>query len=133
MTLPRWLRDRLGTPTRGRGCRATKCIVCRGDVLAGFDEDQCAALVIADPTPLSPLGEALALIEGRRSYRLERYKDGAALWFRSHWQIQGAPASTETIVLTDHKCGAPQLPGVEITPIPAAKMKTAVLYDDPPF
>ena len=133
MAIPKWLRSRLGTPARGRGCRAVKCLVCRSDVVAGPDEDRMAMPAICDPVALSPLGEALALLEDRRSYRLERYKDGSALTLRTHWDIAGHPAGEETIVVCDHRCGAPQLPGVEITPIPAATKKSAVLFDDPPF
>lgn len=134
MSLPKWLRDRIGEPIRGRGCKAVKCIKCQADVLAGFDEDHCASIVIADPTPLSPLGEALALIENRRSYELCRHGAGLALWIRDHWQIAGRPASAETIIVTDHKCHAAKLPSVEIVPIATAAAKSRLLYDaTPPF
>jgi hypothetical protein len=134
VTLPRWLKDRIGEPTRGRGCRATKCLVCKSDVLAGFDDDFAARAVVVDPMPLSPLGEALALIENRRSYELGRYGAGLALSLRDHWQIAGRPASDETIVLTDHRCGAPSLPAVEIPKVAAGSGKKGLAYDDePPF
>jgi hypothetical protein len=94
----------------------------------------CAKAVVVDPTPLAPLGEALALIEGRRSYQLLRHNQGLALWVRDHWQIAGSPASDETIVLTDHRCGGAKLPEVEITPISAGKAKKGLPYDaEPPF
>jgi hypothetical protein len=131
VAIPTWLKQRIGEPTRGRGCRATKCIVCKTDVLAGFDEDVMAMPAIADPTPLSPLGEALALIEGRCSYELDRHGAGLALWLRTHWRIEAAPASDQVIVLTDHRCGAPPLPSVEIAP--AAPVHKDSVYGPPPF
>jgi len=115
MTIPEWLKERLGIPTRGRGVRHTRCLVCNADVLAGFDEDACAKPAIVDPHPLSVIGELLALLEDRRTYRLDQHGQGMALWHRSHWQIKGSPASDTVLVLTDHRCGGSQFPGVEIT------------------
>jgi hypothetical protein len=132
MSLPAWLRDRLGSSTRGRGCRAAKCIVCKADVLVGFDEDVCARAVVADPHPLSELGEALALIEGRRSYRLAKRGEGMALWYRNRWMIQGEGASDTVWVLTDHKCHSATFPGVKIK----AKAYSKAIpsnTDPPPF
>ena len=132
MTIPQWLKDRLGTPARGRGCRAVKCIKCQASVLAGFDEDAMAQAVVVDPTPLSTMGEALALVQQRRTYRLGRYDEGLALWHRDHWQISAHPASEECIVLTDHVCGAGPLPGVEIKPLAKSDRKSPY-SQDPPF
>lgn len=134
MTLPNWLKERIGTPTRGRGAKPARCIVCRADVLAGMNEDTSAFATITDPIPLSPLGEALALLDGRRTYRLARHNQGLALWVRTHWDIQGHPASDENITLTDHKCGAPPLPTITIKPIPLTQPKKSLIYDNnPPF
>jgi len=109
-------------------------LVCKADVLAGFDEDHCASAVIADPYPLSALGEALALLENRRSYELRRHNDGLALWVRDHWQIGGSPASDEVIVLTDHVCGKAKLPDVKIPTVKPGMKKKGLPYDDePPF
>ena len=132
MSLPKWLQQRLGTPTRGRGVRHVKCAFgCRRDVLAGFDEDVAASLAIVDPVPLSPLGEALARIEGRVTYRLGRHNDGSALWQRTALNITSAPASAEAIVFADHKCGHAPLPSVEVKAAPDAKGPD---YDaEPPF
>jgi hypothetical protein len=115
MSLPKWLRESLGTPVRGRGAAAAKCIVCKADVIAGFDEDLCARAVVVDPHPLSELGEALALIEGRRSYRLAVRGEGMALWVRNQWQIAGEGASDTVWVFTDHKCHTVPFPGVKVS------------------
>lgn len=134
MTLPNWLKERIGTPTRGRGTKPTKCIVCKADVLAGFDNDTCAQAAITDPNPLSPLGEALALIDKRRTYELSRHGAGLALYHRDHWQISGRHPSDTIIVLTDHKCGTPPLPGITINPNPLTTSGKELIYgSDPPF
>ena len=134
MSLPKWLKERLGTPTRNRGCRHVKCAFgCRGDVLVGFDEDDMALPAIVDPVPLSALGEALARVEGRRTYRLGRHKEGLALWYRNAMHIRNHPAGTETIVVADHVCGVRPLPSVEISLNLPQGAKKGLPYDEPPY
>ena len=127
--LPGWLAQRLGTPTRGRGVKATSCIVCHRPILVGMSEDVAAHRALVDPMALSPTGEALALIDGRCTYQLGKYDQGLALWQRDSSQIAGKSASAECIVLTDHKCGGPQFPAIEI-PLTARKESVP---NDPPF
>lgn len=131
MSLAKWLQDRLGSPSPGRGCRHVKCLVCRADVLAGLDEDQAALAAIVDPVALSPYGEVEALIGGRKTYELRRQGQGLALWYRHHWHISRFPASDGVIVLASHKCGTAKLPSVEIKPLPG---KVGLPHDaEPPF
>jgi hypothetical protein len=82
---------------------------------------------------LSALGEALALIGGRRSYRLDRHKAGLALWARSHWDISGSPASELVWVVAEHKCYTAKLPAIEIAPAPVQSANQGLSYDEPPF
>lgn len=134
MTIPTWLKDRLGTPTRNRGCKATKCAFgCRQDVLAGFDEDDMALPAIVDPVPLAPLGEALARLQQRKTYRLARHNQGLALWVRTALEISNHPASDEWIVVAEHKCHAPPLPSVDIEPLPVGAKKGLPYDAEPPF
>lgn len=133
MAIPKWLKQRIGTPTRGRGCKATKCAFgCRQDVLAGPDEDQMAVAAIVDPIPLSALGEALARMSGRPTYTLGRHNEGLALWLRNALDIANHPASDEVIVVAAHKCHTPELPSVEIQSGPA-KTKGLAYDNEPPF
>ncbi len=133
MALPAWLRQRLGKPTRGRGAVAAKCIVCKASILIGMSEDAAAFRALVDPVALSPLGEALARIDGRKTYVLGKYDEGLALWERTHWQIESQKASPEVWVLADHKCGGLKFPAVEI-PALSAPMKQPVSDDnEPPF
>lgn len=134
MAIPKWLRSRLGTPAKGRGCRCVRCIVCRSDLVVGLDNDTCASRAICDPVPLSVIGEALALLDGRRTYELSRHGSGLALYHRDHWQISGRHASDTCIVLADHKCGTPPLPSIKIQPAPLTTPKNSLIYDnEPPF
>jgi hypothetical protein len=48
------------------------------------------------PLPLSPLGEALAVVEGRRTYTLRRAGGGWELDGRDHHEITWAPAGSRT-------------------------------------
>jgi hypothetical protein len=67
--VPAWiLTQRAGEAFRSASL--TRCRDCKAPILYGLDADMCALSVRADPTPLTPLGEALALIDGRATYSL---------------------------------------------------------------
>lgn len=89
------------TPVDRRRCPAL--------VLAGLDDDKCALEARADPTPLSPLGEALAVVEGRITYTLRREGPGWVLDSRDHHAIDHAPAGSRPRhdVVRQHRCGTP--------------------------
>ncbi len=131
MELPDWLQQRLGKPSRRRGAKGTKCIKCFQSILVGMSEDVAAFMALVDPVALAPLGEMLALIDGRKTYQLGKYDEGLALWQRDRWQIAGHPASPDWIILTDHKCeSTAKFPSVEVPLIP---QKESVVDNDPPF
>lgn len=128
MTLPTWLKDRLGAPIR-RGVKAGRCPHCHAQILTGMDEEVCAFRATTDPAPLTPLGEALALLDARRTYELRNHNSSLALWRRDHWQIAGRSSSLH-LVVADHKCGAAPLPSQFIPSQPSRK---AVSNDEIPF
>jgi hypothetical protein len=127
--IPTWLASRLGAPTR-RGVTAERCQDCKATVLTGWDDDIAATRVSVDPTPLTPMGEAIALLGGRNSYSLRSRKSGLALWRRDHWQIAGERSLRIDVVAT-HKCGE------SLQTFRAASVHRSigtVSYDDiPPF
>lgn len=132
MELPTWLQQRLGEPSKRRGAKAAKCIKCFKPILVGMSEDVMAHVALVDPIALSPLGEALALIDGRNTYQLGKYDRGLALWQRDHWRIAGRAAGPDWIILTDHKCeSTAKFPSVEI-PLLTSKNES-VLENEPPF
>ena len=133
--IPAWLADHLeNTGRRGRdgiGRRAYPhhCRACGQLVLTGLDNDLCAGVAHADPTPLAPLGEALALIDGRTTYALTRGPGRIELTLRDPWQITGTPAGTAGFdVVAAHTCTAVDLPG-----LPSAYRPTAVALSEPPY
>lgn len=133
--IPDWLLKHLETigamgPDRiGRAARLHHCKDCGRYILTGLDNDLCAGVAHADPTPLSPLGEALALVGNRRTYTLHQASGRLELQLRDHWQIKGGPAGTTHDVLPEHTCEAVDLPGA-----PSVHQRyAAVLPDNPPY
>jgi hypothetical protein len=93
------------------------CKQCRITVWQGFDGEVCALLAYADVMPLSAIGEVLALLDGRRTYRLMRRGERSALQVRDRWDIRTHPAGQSSArctydVLAQHRCGAAILPGL---------------------
>ncbi|HEU5084459.1 MAG TPA: hypothetical protein VFU14_14040 [Acidimicrobiales bacterium] len=89
-----------------RGCRH-----CHTPVLVGLDGDVAAVEATVDPTPLSTLGEALAVLTGRRLYTLRRYTGRYHLGDRSPLMIRATPADAARYdVLANHVCGQPVPP-----------------------
>jgi hypothetical protein len=108
-----WLRDHLirtGRMTeRGitRRARIRTCRRCNADVLAGLDNFTGALEVAADPVPLSPLGEAVALAKGHRTFALHQEAGSWVLDRRDDEHIAHHPAGTRTHedVVPSHVCG----------------------------
>lgn len=86
--------------------------------------------ITCDPDPLTPQGEALCLVAGRRTYAWRR---GHFLTHRGRIQIS-AGMDARTDVLSSHQCGAP----VPLMLLDRERMRkryrpAEVLPDDPPF
>lgn len=115
-TFPDWLVRHLqnigamGNDYVGRRARATRCRYCPCSILVGLDGDRCAWVARVDPLPLSPIGEALAILSGRTTYALHVGIGRLELQVRDRWQITGAPAGTRYDVLAAHVCGGVTLP-----------------------
>ena len=129
MTLPAWLKERIGTPGR-RNTSSRRCRTCKAVTLTGLDEDRCAFQAVVDPTPLTPMGEALALLGGRRTYELRTSTTGLALWLRSKRHISAHKASDKCLVVADHECNSAPLPRVKV---PALSKLEVSDSDIPPF
>lgn len=133
--IPNWLAKhledagKLGPDRIGRAARAHRCKACGQLILTGLDNDMCASIANADPTPVSPLGEALALIGGRRTYTLHQTTDRLELQIRDRWQIAGSPAGTRYDVLPEHTCEAIDLPAAESV----RQRYVVALPDQPPY
>lgn len=140
MSHPTWLLEHLiraGHITeRGisRKARVRTCERCGRVALVGLDADVCAFEVAADPLPLSRLGEALALVEGRRTFALVRTHRGYELDARDASAILGRPAGAtkRQDVLAEHRCSAPG-PGPALLAETAFPEHRPATYTHPPF
>jgi hypothetical protein len=111
-----------------------KCRLCGAPVLVGQDDSDGGIETYVEPVPLSKVGEALAVLTGRRCVLLIREA--------GHWVIQRrllTDVAKERIsredVLVEHKCGAPELPPAETTfpPVPPPRETELPTYEEPPF
>jgi hypothetical protein len=122
---PAWLARGRGGATRAAGIRL--CPKCRAPILTGLDADMCALTVRVDPTPLTELGEAVALLQGRMTYNLASGPSRKELDQREAHHI-GAPRKSP--VLAQHRCHQP----LDAFAAPAPKIERIVADDDtPPF
>ena len=96
---------------------------CSEVVLAGIDSDLAGLDAWCDLGELTRSGEALALLEGRRTYELH----GGRLSLRDRWQITGKPAGGKRPVLASHLCARAVPAAWCVTPEPATPAPT---YDD---
>lgn len=113
---------RTGVDPRGIGRHAQlgACRRCSAPVLRGLDADMCAFTAEADPTPLTAVGEVLALAASRPTYTL--HGRPPVLTVRSRHHISRYPANKNT-VLPEHQCHAPALPTRIIPEYPAPERK----------
>lgn len=135
-TITPWLRQHLintGSWNKdGIGRHAhLKVHPCGAVVAVGLDADRCAIAVTCDTTPLSPVGEALAVIAGRPTYSLTRTGRRIQLNHRSQFHIAGSPAGTRDYdVVAAHVCGSPPLPSMASAYQPTT---TEVTHEQPPY
>lgn len=137
--IPRWLQNHLEATGRwdadgiSRAVTARLCRTCGARVLTGLDDDTCAAPATADPTPLDPTGEALAVLSGRTTYDLTRRGNRYELDPRRPGAITLHPPQTRpSDVLPEHRCHAPSLPSAPSAYAPES-VKTWGSAGDPPF
>lgn len=140
--LPDWLVRRLeaagvidSATGATRSARTAKCPVCQARVMRGLDADFGSMSADCDPEPLAPLGEALALMAGRRTYVLRWRGNRYELDQRDQFSIRGAPAGSKAgqDVLAGHVCGGPELPTTRTRLVDQLWSTHAALPEEPPF
>lgn len=106
--IPTWLKAHLlatgalSPDGYGRAIRAAVCRGCGAHVLRGLDADRLALPCIADPEPVSSIGEVAALLAGAATYDLLTVSNRRAeLQRRDQFRIGGRRG----VVLADHRCG----------------------------
>lgn len=137
-----WLRDHLirsGHMTETgttRKARIRRCPTCPAEILVGLDDDTCALEVHADPVPLSELGEAVALLQNRRTLHLRRDGGGWVLDRRDNHDIANRPAGTaqRLDVVGQHHCATGPPPPALQAPSSFPEAKPPVRPTErPPF
>lgn len=76
--------------------RTRTCHTCSARILVALDDR--ALDVTLDPAPLSPRGEALAILSGRKTFTVERPRRGA----REVWKRRAYHVGSETYSATVH-------------------------------
>lgn len=128
--------ERTGMDFRGapRRIRRRTCPRCGWPALIGLDADMCAGLAAVDPVPLTPFGEALALVRGMDTYVVHSYGGRWVIDRRDPWQraVDAAGTLRHADVVPDHRCGY-RWPGPTIAMTRLPMKVTETLLDEPPF
>ena len=97
----------------GRGAQARFCRRCGRVVMAGTDSPVAGITVLCDPVPLDSLGELYALVAGLSTYELRFGGGRYEIEARDQFHIAGNPPMSGVFdVLTDHRCGRFNTPGI---------------------
>lgn len=135
-----WLVDHLratGALTEtglSRRARPRRCYRCRAWTVTGLDADVLALEAACDPTPLSALGEVLALATGRRTVDLVATR--GRLELEQRWADHIAafpPGSGHGDVLAEHRCGLPVPDSWAAPSTHPPPRRAAAVPTDPPF
>ncbi|WP_394425504.1 hypothetical protein [Streptomyces sp. SGAir0957] len=106
---PKWLADRIDQSSDRT--REGTCPRCHSPVLRARVGRVAALDVTADPTPLDPLGELLARLDGRLTWHLTTSALGAQrITWRDQFHIRAGPAKHP--VIADHRCPPRPVQGV---------------------
>jgi hypothetical protein len=115
-----------------RAARSTSCGRCRSPVMVGLDDDMCALSAVVDVYPLSPAGEVVALMSGRRTYSLTWAGGRYEIDRRDSYRIEGmAPGDRSNVdVVVNHECGTPKFQSLSTIDRGRKREERPV---DPPF
>ena len=122
--IPTWLANTLGDTHRS--ARLRRCTRCGAPILAGLDAPRAALPVRADPTPLTAVGETVALLNRRATFDLIDAGGRKELNWRDSMAISG---TRRYPVLAEHACGVSLADFAEAIPVCARYL----IPDSPPF
>ena len=127
---------RLLGPSYGRAASAARCHDCRTLIAIGLDADECAFTARVDPVPLTPRGEAQAILAGLRTYTAVRTRAGGTILDRRRsGHIHQRPAGRSGVpgrydVWAEHLCAPPTLDHADTSILdPDHRQET----DEPPY
>lgn len=104
----------------GRTVRAGICRRCGSSVLRGLDNDRAALPATVDPTPISAIGEVVAILAGAATYDITLGSRRAELHRRNRWHIP----RRDNPVLADHHCGTTWPVDDQATPTATTRQET---------
>lgn len=99
--IPAWLLAKQGGILRAASLNTCRC---GAPLLQGLDADRAALTAIVDIQPIDEIGEAVALVQGRRTYDLVGGYQRKELEYRYEWNIK---KKRRYPVLAEHRCGQP--------------------------
>lgn len=106
----------------------TETCTCGLPIYRGTDDDVAGLPVTADPLALSPVGEVVALADGRATYTMEhgrlyyRYLDRISKFRHAEWAVHAG-----------HRCNSPMPSECARTEIAPAKRPRKEIPDVPQF
>lgn len=118
-----------------RKARLRTCPGCRRSALAGLDSRVAGLSTWCDLTELSPLGEAMALVDGRWTYEVWDAGSRPELERRGIDRVRAHPPGSPGChpVLAGHRCRDP-IPASWAAPAaPPVQPQPVTLTDDLPF
>lgn len=92
-----------------RAAKPLDCERCGAPVLRGDDHDECALVVTVDLDPVDPVGEMVAILDGRPTFDLLKQaaqrgrKTGHALYYREPWHVHSDRPHKGTVHRA-HRC-----------------------------
>jgi hypothetical protein len=119
-----------------RRARARRCEQCRQPVMRGIDADWAGSVVDCDPTPVSALGEVMALVDGRRTYELRYLGDRYEIDLRTPERIRGNPVGTsglDVLVAHSHDGSSREYAHIDTALNDKPITPAHLLSDKPPF
>jgi hypothetical protein len=143
--MPNWLSRRLETlghldhskpgPPATRKARAIFCPRCHQSVMRGLLAMPTPWSVDVDPTPLTAEGEALAMLAGISTYKLQWIRDRYEIDKRDVSKIGFKPVTYNQgfDVLAEHHCGIPADWPTQPSQVPDPRDEHQLLPDEPPF
>lgn len=99
---PKWLQEKQAE--HALAAKMRMCKNCSSPILVGLDDHVAGVKVEIDPTPITQLGEAVALLADRGTYELHRRGGRQEIAHRQEWNIRGPRARP---VFPAHRCGQP--------------------------
>lgn len=120
-------------PPAVRKAHMITCPNCKKPVMRGLLAMPTPWPVDADPAALTPQGEALALLTGRKTYNLRWAYNHYELDRRGNWHLHNPNPNPHCDIVCDHNCDDPRSFTTQPTLLPPLKTFSTELPEQPPY